>query len=110
MEAALASLGGFPKTVRRCNVVSEPRRKAKDALRPDVLVLVNRGDLAVLKDLPLARLARRQLKASTKLEAARNLGVWAVLGVFWEAFVKAPKVLLESTGEAAGLRRAAASR
>ena len=54
----MASLSGLLNIARRCSVASEPRREAKDALRPDVLALVNTGVLAVLKDLPLAKLAR----------------------------------------------------
>ena len=100
MEAALASLSGFPNTARRCSVASEPRRKAKDALRPDVLALVNG-----LQDLPLAKLARRQLMASTKTEAAQNLGVCSMMGFLWEALVKAPKAPHTFPTEAAGLKR-----
>ena len=102
VEAALALLSGLPYTAKRCCVDFEPRRrKATDALRPHALALVNKGFLAVLKVLPLAKLARLQLKATTKIAAARNLGVWALLGFLWEALVKAPKALLMSTAEAA---------
>ena len=51
----------------------------------------------------VSKFARRQLVASSKTEAARNLGVWAMMGFLWEALVKAPKALFTSTTEAAGL-------